>query len=344
MMQPIVPISLAAALAAGVIAASVCHLVRDSRTDAPRKKNRLSGAEGSAPPESSVPRRGMLRVGIPRFLRLLAIVILAFLLNLRIQRPVPDRNAEFRNIDVLFVLDDTLSMYAKDGRNGKTRMADAVSDCQHIISRLEGGSFGLIKFDNQSLILAPFTQDVDNVNDAFLAVQQPDSYYAQGTSLNVPYEDMEELLLSSSKKKDRKCFVFFLSDGEITDGTSLSSYAALARYVDGGAVLGYGTAAGGKMTDGYGYPIRDPETYAEAVSRIDETSLRQLASDLGVNYIAQTQQSNVDAELRMIEASAESIRGSGGTVVYEDTYFYFAVPLFLLLVWELALLIRERRL
>lgn len=384
MMQPILPIPLAAALAAGAVAAAARHLVRDSRTDAPQMKNRLSGAEGSGQPESSAPRkknkpdeaegsgpsessaprrgnsflsgegaearvsyaprRGMLRVGIPRFMRILGIVAFAFLLNLRIQRPVPDRDAEFRNIDVLFVLDDTLSMYAKDGRDGKTRMADAVSDCQHIISRLGGESFGLIKFDNQSLILAPFTQDADNVNDAFLAVQQPDSYYAQGTSLNVPYEDMEELLLSSSKKEDRKCFVFFLSDGEITDGTSLSSYAALARYVDGGAVLGYGTAAGGKMTDGYGYPIRDPETYAEAVSRIDETSLRQLASDLGVDYIAQTQQSNVDAELRMIEASAESIRGNGRTVIYEDTYYYFAVPLFLLLVWELVLLIRERRL
>ena len=95
MMQPIVPISLAVAMAAGVMTAALVHLVRDSRTDAPR--------------------RGMLRVGIPRFLRLTGIVILAFLLNLRIQRPVPDRNAEFRNIDVLFVLDDTLSMYGRRG-------------------------------------------------------------------------------------------------------------------------------------------------------------------------------------------------------------------------------------
>ena len=99
--------------------------------------------------------------------------------------------------------------------------------------------------------------------------------------MNVVYDEMKTMLLSSDNKEGRMTIVLFITDGEITDDSELQSYKELSQYVDGGAVLGYGTDKGGKMLDRYGSYIRDPQTYDDAVSKIDEKNLRQIQIHLG---------------------------------------------------------------
>ena len=91
--------------------------------------------------------------------------------------------------------------------------------------------------------------------------------------------------------------MFYLGDGEQTTDLPPQSFAALAAYLDGGAVLGYGTSEGGPMPEffpptdlhqfGEEEPEPDPEAETsyiqdpaggDAISRIDEAALQTIAN------------------------------------------------------------------
>lgn len=274
-------------------------------------------------------------------LRVLLISLLAFLLNLRIMKPSYTRDALLKNIDVLFVVDNTISMYAHD--DNKTRMQYVEKDCKKIMDELDGGNFALIRFDNKSQILSPFTQDQRNITDALSIITYPDVAYASGSSLNTPYEDMETLLLSSNKKDNRMTVLFFISDGEITDGSTLISYAGLSKYIDGGAVLGYGSEKGGTMKVGtfYSYNLIDPETGEDALSKIDKNNLNTIASDLNVPAYFMNEKNNLDSTLKRIVSDSSSYVGTTNATDYEDIYYYFAYPLIGLLAYEMFIYFRK---
>ena len=278
-------------------------------------------------------------------LRVLLIFILAFVINLRIMQPGDQAGIETRNLDVLFVLDTTISMWAQDYNGGAERMEGAKADCAYIMEKLAGANFGLIRFDNRGQILAPFTQDTRNVTDAFDTIKAPDREYARGSDLSAPYPVMEDLLESSSGKENRKTVVFFLSDGELTNEATLMSYAGIAHHIDDGAVLGYGTGQGGRMREGsYKEFVADPQTGDIALSRIDESNLKQLAADMDIDYIYMEQPSAVDDKLNYIRLMAKTTVGEAKIDTFDDTYHYYVIPLLLLLVVELVRQIFFRKL
>jgi Ca-activated chloride channel family protein len=93
---------------------------------------------------------------------------------------------------------------------------------------------------------------------------------------------------AKAQHPDRKRVLIFLSDGENTaKGVQQRSFAPLEKYVDHGAVLGYGTSAGGRMPTGGEPPwtfVRDLSHGGDALSRIDETNLKKIAGQIGVEY------------------------------------------------------------
>ena len=276
--------------------------------------------------------------------RILAILTLAFLINLRIMEKEYNAEVEMKNLDVLFVVDSTISMWAEDYNGDDTRMSGVIDDVDYIISELSGSNFGLIRFDNRSQILAPFTQDHETVKDAFSTIKEPDIYYARGSSMNVCYDDMKSLLESSNSKKDRLTIVFFITDGEITDGSELQSFKELGELVDAGAVLGYGTKNGGTMKTGeWGAKVKDPETGKDAVSKIDENNLKSIANDLDLDYIHMTSTANVKYMVDSIKNGSSLTMEKSDSVSYEDTYFIYVIPLIIMLGLELVLFVRRGR-
>jgi len=290
-------------------------------------------------------RKSNIGLKVLAILRISIMVLLAFLTNLRIMDKKYDAKVEMKNLDVLFVVDTTISMWAEDYKGSKTRMRGVLHDTEYIIDELSGSNFGLIRFDNRSQILAPFTQDHETVKDAFTTIKEPDIYYARGSSLNVSYDDMESLLLSSNQKDERMTILFYITDGEITDESELRSFKELEQYVDAGAVLGYGTTKGGKMKYGdYGNYVQDPEKGKDAISSIDETNLKKVASDLDIEYIHMTDTSKVAYLLESIKNGSSLTMEKSDSVSYEDTYFYYVIPLLIMLVLELVLFVRKGRL
>ena len=296
---------------------------------------------------SLVRRRGTAGAKWFAALRCLLIAALVAVISLRPVIEEKQIDVEVKNVDVLFAIDGTISMWAEDYSGSSQRMSGVISDCKSVMEELGGAAFGVVKFDNLSWILAPYTQDTEAVTDVITMISRPDPDYAAGSSLNTPYNDMKRMFESSRKKDDRLTVVFFMSDGEITDGSQLRSFADLAQYVDYGAVLGYGTADGGPMKqDDYRY-IYVADTYEKALSVIDEDVLRQIASDLDIPYI------HMDGEYGREELSkvaGQIIEGSRSAtekkdaVVYQDIYFWFVIPLLLLLAVELYLLLHRDRL
>ncbi|SEQ70769.1 Ca-activated chloride channel family protein [Lachnospiraceae bacterium NE2001] len=286
-----------------------------------------------------------IRYKVLGILRILVIVTLAFLVNLRIMDKKYDAKVEMKNLDVLFVVDTTISMWAEDGSGGKTRMDSVLKDTEYIIDSLSGSNFGLIRFDNRSQILAPFTQDHESVKDAFSTIKEPDINYARGSSMNACYDDLKSLLDSSNSKDERLTILFFISDGEITDGSKLRSFAELNELVDAGAVLGYGTDKGAEMQYGsWGSKVKDPETGNNAISKIDETNLHFIANDLDIDYIHMKSSSNITYLLDSIKSGSSLTIEKSDTVSYEDTYYIYVVPLIIMLLIEMILFIRRGRL
>lgn len=280
-------------------------------------------------------------------LRLVLILGLAFMINLRPSVKRYNAEIELKNIDVLFVVDTTISMWAEDYGSGQVRMDGVQETCDYILQELAGSNFALIRFDNRAQILAPFTQDSRSVSDAFSTIKQPDTYYARGSSLNVPVADMKELLISSSKKEERKTVVFFISDGEITDDSTLQSYAELEQYVDGGAVLSFGTKEGGKMQASSGYSrkyIQDPETRSDAISKVNEENLEKIAKDLQIGYMNVRSKEDVIGELESIKSGSSIRMEEAEMVTYEDITWILGIVGAALLIWEVICIVLQRKL
>ena len=115
------------------------------------------------------------------------------------------------------------------------------------------------------------------------------------------------------------------------------SFSELHGLVDNGAVLGYGTAAGGRMNyPGRGY-IKNVSDGTVALSHIDEDALQQVAGDLGLLYINETNDpgSALSTRLQTIRLmSRDAFFADGNRTGYLETYHYFAAFVgLLLLVW-----------
>ena len=286
-------------------------------------------------------RRGVTRGKLSR--KVTAIVILACMaggvvgVGLRPMYLSPDAEIRTNNLDVAFVVDTTISMWAEDHKGGK-RMDGVQKDIQMIMDALPGSSFSVISFSNGAEILTPFTQDIVSVSDIVSDLDMPSFTTSQGSSLNTAFEALRITAESAAAKKgNRRTIVFLFSDGETTDGSTLMSFSELHGLVDNGAVLGYGTAAGGRMNyPGRGY-IKNVSDGTIALSHIDEDALRQVAGDLGLLYINETSDpgSALSTRLQTIRLmSRDAFFADGNRTGYLETYHYFAAFVgLLLLVW-----------
>lgn len=278
-------------------------------------------------------------------LRLSIIYVLAFVVGLR--PCLIETKFEFstKNLDVLFVVDTTYSMWAEDYKEKKPRMSGAVKDIKYIMDELAGSNFALVTFDNQPKVISPFTQDKPYIETMLDLLEKPDISYSSGSDMSAPYNDLEALVLSSYRKEQRKTIVFFVSDGEITNNAELKDYSDLAQYIDGGAVLGYGTEKGGKMKDGSGY-LYDEETHDDAISCMNEENLNKIAENMGIEYLNLNDGNNAlkNVVQMVLQISADVLEESDGAEIYKDIYYFFAIPLALMLLLELAIVLKRGRL
>jgi len=282
-------------------------------------------------------RRGLLKRKVTAAVLLLLIAAGAAAIFIRPMYLSPSAEIMTTNLDVTFVVDTTISMWAEDGSSG-TRLDSVKKDIREIVNALPGSNFSLIRFDNGAQIMIPYTQDINALDYILDNLNMPAYATAKGSSLNTAFEAMHSMLESASRKgADRRSVVFLFSDGETTDGSTLRSFSELNSLVSNGSILGYGTKQGGRMKyPGKGY-IKDVSTGKDALSHIDEASLRQIADDLGLPYINRNEDhaGSLGTRLQNIRRmSKDAALKAGDRTGFNETYHYFAGAVFaLLLIW-----------
>lgn len=277
----------------------------------------------------------------------IAIVILLFIINLRFMLPNGETTALNSDMSVLFVIDKSVSMRALDYNDNKERFEGVVNDCCYIVDELSNCKFSIITFGDTAQRVIPFTTDTNMVQAELKSIKIEDDFYAKGSSMNLVKDIFEKTLKEEKqrKNKDSKFVVFFVSDGEITkEGEKLDTFSNIAQYVSNGAVMGYGTDEGGKMVNStyeenpnsdfyYIYYNDDNYKQVTAISKIDEKNLNQIAQDLGIDYIQMNKQNNINSKLNDIKKEISDSQPQEEKInSYKDIYYYFAIPLVILLI------------
>lgn len=286
----------------------------------------------------------------------LFIIMILFIINLRIMLPNGETDIVTADLNIMIVIDKSVSMRAMDYDGNKERLEGVINDCCHIVEELSGCKFSIITFGDRAQKLIPFTKDSDMVQAQLKAIDTEDYMYAAGTSINLVYDELEKALKKENEKNtgNSKTVLFFVTDGEITvDGEKLKSFSSLKQYVSNGAVLGYGTTTGGKIcysayrgsqdtNIGYISYYDENHKLVTAVSKIDENNLKQIATDFGIDYIQMSKTENVNYKINEIKNQmSENLSNKEKISSYKDIYYLFAIPLCILLIIKFTLFKRK---
>lgn len=201
------------------------------------------------------------------------------------------------NLDVMYVVDTTSSMAAEDWNGKSTRLTGVKKDIEGLTTALAGARFSIISFDSKASLVLPFTTDATAVTTQANTLNQEITYYAVGSKIDTPIDLVKtQLELDKKAKPERSRIVVYFGDGEQTAGGTPKSFDSVRKFADAGLVFGYGTAQGARMKEFYAYDtkeseieyIKDYSTDAyptpEALSKIDEGNLKNIAKQLGGRY------------------------------------------------------------
>lgn len=275
------------------------------------------------------------------WLRRLLMVLLLAVVAIRPVTPLEGEQTHRMNANVFFVVDRTGSMNAEDYDGGKPRMDGVKADMAQVMDMTKGARYSIIGFDSTAARQLPLTTDAGAVRAWIDTVTTEPTAYSKGSNVDRPLDALLQGISEAKKEDpDSHVLVYFLSDGENTDGKQSETFSAAAQFIDGGGVLGYGTPDGGPMKaqggSQDGQYITD-SSGAKGISKIDEKQLQTIAQQMGVPYFHRTQPGEDLAEsMKGIRLKAIPTSSPTRVPTFDDWYWIAAIPLAGLLIWELG--------
>jgi Ca-activated chloride channel family protein len=244
-------------------------------------------------------------------------------------------------------------MAAEDFDGNKTRLSGVRKDIENLTNNLAGARFSIIYFDSNAYSALPFTTDTTAVITQAKTLNQEITYYSRGSSIDRPLDLLKAQFENAEKNKpERARMIVYFGDGEQTADSEPKSFSELKKYLDGGLVLGYGTASGGKMKEYSGYAsdkelpyIKDYSSKAfpvpDALSKIDETNLQNIASQLGVQYQRRAQNTDTSALAKSLNVGklvkkTRDVKGS------TDLYWIMTIFVAALLLFDIKRILDMR--
>lgn len=187
---------------------------------------------------------------------------------------------EREGVDVVVVLDASLSMGARDVRPSRMEVAETL--VRRLVQSMPGNRVGLVAVAGDGVVMAPLTLDAA-VIDLLLDAVEPGSLPSQGTRLADALARVPELYPPGT---DRHRAAVLLSDGE-DHGGGLAE--AVARLAAAGVVV---HALGVGSPDGAPVPLPDrPDEVRRrrdgsvVISRLHEEALDEIARATGGVYL-----------------------------------------------------------
>lgn len=274
-----------------------------------------------------------------------SLLVLPALVALGLSVPGGTSAPGIANLDVVFAVDTTPSMGALDYNGTQPRLDGVKKDLTALAAKLQGAHLELVTFDSTANVIMPFTTDATAFATAVQGMTPQISAYSEGSSIDDPISLLtQELKNSKAAYPQRMRLVFYLGDGEQTASGSVQSFAPILPYINGGAVMGYGTTAGAKMPNDTGLGVSTTTPYIStvdsntkalvpAISQLNPTNLQTIASQLKVTYQDRDQGGSVDSLYKTSHAQL-AVDRSQRIVHYLNLYWLFAIPFAGLLFWE----------
>jgi Ca-activated chloride channel family protein len=246
-----------------------------------------------------------------------------------LQMGAQTEKAERKGIDVMFALDVSKSMLAKDAQ------PDRLSKAKHLINRMmdkmSNDRIGLVVFAGKAYLQVPLTIDYSAAK-MLLETVKPDLIPTQGTVLS---EAIDLASASFSQKEKKYKAIVLISDGEDHDEKALD---AAKKAAEQGAVIytiGIGSPQGATIIDPETGEQKLDENGNPVITKLNEDELRSLAQASGGSYALLANTNQVADNLVGIIDEMEG--KSYGSVLFTDynSYFqYFIGAALLLLIAE----------
>ncbi|OBG79796.1 hypothetical protein A5699_12550 [Mycobacterium sp. E802] len=229
-----------------------------------------------------------------------------------VPRPAGDRDPS------IFVILDRSPEMTQPGPDGRSAMSVARADVAALIDRYPDARFALIGFTDRPSVVWPLSADTWSLHPVLSAVDaypaRPD---APDANVGAAASVLRYQLISAAAQFPRaQNLVFYLGAGAPESQSPQREFQLPEGSVNGGAVLGYGTAG------------------AQA--------LRGVADQIGVPYVSRDVGTPLDVALpddAAPEQAPETARDRAGV----ELYWVFAAAAGLLILVELYLVLREFR-
>lgn len=247
-----------------------------------------------------------------------------------------EQQVERQGVDVVFVLDTSLSMATRDLQPSRLWVAQTL--IRNLVQNLPGHRVALVQAEGDGVVMAPLTSD-GAVIDMLLDAVQPGSLPTPGTELR---PSLEKALGLFPEEGGKHQVMILLSDGEDHgDGTEAVADALDKRGVVVHAV-GVGTLAGKPLEmpqlDAPG-PVeyKRDENDQVVVSRLVESNLETLARRTGGVYLrASGAATDFTTLIERIDAMEKKSYGSETVELLEERFQWPLSLALLFLVIHLA--------
>ncbi len=236
-------------------------------------------------------------------------------------------------IDVYILLDVSLSMHAEDIKPNRLEMAK--HEISKLIHKLRGDRIGLIVFSGEAFIQFPLTTDYSAAN-LFLSAVDVSTVPQPGTAI-IPAIKLAEK--SFKKDEETQKAIIIITDGENHEGNVIKVAEDAAGKGISVFTIGLGSATGApipiKNASGAQIGYKKDRYGNTVLTKLDETTLKEIASVGGGKYYHGTNAENeLDKIYKDLSEFEETEYGATKITEYEDTFYYFLIPVLLLLVFE----------
>jgi Ca-activated chloride channel family protein len=254
-------------------------------------------------------------------------------------------------VNVVFALDVSRSMLARDVRPDRLRRAQA--EMGELMERLKGNRVGLVAFAGVAYAPCPLTTDIGAAK-LFLRNLSPDAVPQGGTAIGRALATARALFAAEQRGAgaDKQAgpsaanIIVLVTDGEDHEGDVELEATALKEAGIQLYAVGVGSALGEPIPVGNGEGgtqqyLKD-ETGQTVLSRLNEAALQKLAQDAGGTYVGGN---NGSVGLQQVQAGIAATQKaeleSRLVVAYDERFQWVLAPALVLLLVSIAL--QQRR-
>ena len=247
----------------------------------------------------------------------LAAIVLALV---RPQWDFENKQMDKRGNDIVFIIDVSKSMLAEDVM--PNRLMLSLLQLNWFIDEMGTDRLGVISFAGVAKLECPLTDDYDAVR---IVLQGLSTNSAERTGTNIG--SALELAMQSFRDISHTGAIVLISDGEDLQGDGIRQARELRKKGIKLYTLGVGSPDGASITN--------PETGQQVMSKLDEQTLKQLASVTGGEYNLITPGGiQISSVLKSIRQGEKTRQNRQSLSVLKEQYHLFALLALVLLIIE----------